>query len=101
MKSVFLSVICIVLALVLCFLSYAKWGALWHATTKEASTLHGLESEAAYPAKGNLNAGAQLKQGEEVAVLWDTYGKDYWACFVRTGSSQRGWVLCTSLEASS
>ena len=36
--------------------------------------------------------------GEQVAVLWDTYGKDYWACYVRTLKGVRGWALCTSLR---
>ena len=41
---------------------------------------------------------APLGNGERVAVLWDTYGKDYWACYVRTSKGERGWVLCTSLQ---
>jgi hypothetical protein len=36
--------------------------------------------------------------GEQVAVLWDTYGKDYWACYVRTLKGVRGWALCNSLR---
>ena len=40
---------------------------------------------------------ASIGVGERVAVLWDTYGKDYWACYVRTSKGERGWVLCTSL----
>jgi hypothetical protein len=40
---------------------------------------------------------ASIAGGERVAVLWDTYGKDYWACYVRTSKGERGWVLCTSL----
>ena len=27
---------------------------------------------------------ASIENGEKVAVIWDTYGKDYWACYVRT-----------------
>jgi hypothetical protein len=40
---------------------------------------------------------ASIDGGERVAVLWDTYGKDYCACYVRTSNAERGWVLCTSL----
>jgi hypothetical protein len=38
-----------------------------------------------------------IESGEPVAVIWDTYGKDYWACYVRTSKGVRGWALCTSL----
>ena len=41
---------------------------------------------------------ASIESGEQVAVLWDTYGKDYWACYVRTSHGVRGWALCTSLK---
>jgi hypothetical protein len=41
---------------------------------------------------------AVVESGEKVAVIWDTYGKDYWACYVRTSNGIRGWVLCTSLR---
>lgn len=41
---------------------------------------------------------ASIESGEQVAVIWDTYGKDYWACYVRTSKGVRGWALCTSLK---
>lgn len=41
---------------------------------------------------------ASIANGERVAVLWDTYGKDYWACYVRTSKGVRGWALCTCLR---
>jgi hypothetical protein len=41
---------------------------------------------------------ASIESGEQVAVIWDTYGKDYWACYVRTSKGVRGWALCTSLR---
>jgi hypothetical protein len=41
---------------------------------------------------------ATLRPGQSVLVLSDTYGKDYWACQVRTRDSQVGWVLCGSLD---
>lgn len=52
---------------------------------------------------GSLNrlvpkALAHLSLNAPVTVLSDTYGKDYWACHVRTEASQVGWVLCTSLN---
>jgi hypothetical protein len=40
---------------------------------------------------------ASIESGEQIAVIWDTYGKDYWACYVRNSKGIRGWVLCTSL----
>jgi len=39
-----------------------------------------------------------IEIGEQVAVIWDTYGKGYWACYVRTSKGVRGWALCTSLK---
>ena len=41
---------------------------------------------------------ASIERGEQVAVIWDTYGKDYWACYVRASKGVRGWALCTSLR---
>ena len=41
---------------------------------------------------------ARLAAGDSVTVLGDTYGKDYWACRVRTKEAVVGWVLCTSLN---
>jgi hypothetical protein len=41
---------------------------------------------------------ATLGRGAHVTVLSDTYEKNYWACYVRTDSSVKGWVLCTSLD---
>ncbi len=41
---------------------------------------------------------AKLERGAAVTVLSDEYGKDYWACGVRTEGSVEGWVLCTSLD---
>jgi hypothetical protein len=41
---------------------------------------------------------ASIESGEKVTVIWDTYGKDYWACYVRTSHGVRGWALCTSLR---
>ena len=43
---------------------------------------------------------ANLKPQAKVMVLSDTYGKDYWACHVRTENGTVGWVLCTSLDYS-
>jgi hypothetical protein len=59
------------------------------------------EEEAAR--EGSLNQPAPvplltLARGATVSVLDDTYGKDYWACYVRTDTGQEGWVLCSSLD---
>lgn len=62
------------------------------------------EYDAAYVGSESLKtappAFATLKQGESVAVLWDIYGKDYWACYIRRSAKQRGWVSCGSLQRS-
>jgi hypothetical protein len=39
-----------------------------------------------------------IEIGEQVAVIWDIYGKGYWACYVRTSKGVRGWALWTSLK---
>lgn len=39
-----------------------------------------------------------IDSGEQITVIWDAYGKDYWACYVRTSKGLRGWALCTSLK---
>lgn len=66
----------------------------------EATGLYATEYEAAYAGSTNRPPPkplAQLAAGERVIVVSDTYGKDYWACKVRTQESLSGWVLCTSL----
>jgi hypothetical protein len=77
-------------------------GEAWHARAKVRVSIFKSEAAAAY--EGSLNRPAEppiavVEQGADLAVLWDTYGKDYWACYVRTSQGSRGWVLCTSLEA--
>ena len=59
------------------------------------------ESAAAYAGALNrptVSPVASLETGESVAVIWDSYGKDYWAYYVRTSKGVRGWTLCTSLR---
>jgi len=68
--------------------------------TKRANVFN---SEFAAASEGSLNRPpiapiASIELGEQVAVFWDTYGKDYWACYVRTLKGVRGWALCTSLR---
>ncbi len=67
----------------------------------EATGVFGTEEEAATAGSINRPAPkplAMLAAGDSVAVVSDTYGKDYWACKVRTQESVSGWVLCTSLD---
>jgi hypothetical protein len=80
--------------------SYLHWGSSWHAFTMSSLGLFASEADAAYHGSESVPASppiATLAANEPVAVLWDKYGKDYWACYVRTQSNARGWVLCTSL----
>ena len=68
---------------------------------KKRASVFNSEYAAAY--EGALNRSpvspvAAIETGESVAVIWDTYGKDYWACYVRTSKGVRGWALCTSLR---
>lgn len=82
-------------------IAYMKFGSKWHATAKSETALFVTEHDAAFAGSQSIQTSApisRLQQGERVAVLWDTYGKDYWACWVRTASGQRGWLLCTNLQ---
>lgn len=77
------------------------FGCDWNAIAKEELRVFPSEQDAAY--SGSLTIKTEpaislVKKGEAVTVLWDTYGKDYWACYVRTPTNLRGWVLCTSLQ---
>jgi hypothetical protein len=61
--------------------------------------LYASERDAAYNRSLTIRTAppiGSLSAGEPVAVLWDTYGKDYWACYVRTLRGERGWVLCST-----
>ncbi|WP_296766851.1 SH3 domain-containing protein [Thiobacillus sp.] len=69
--------------------------------TKEQVNIYATETDAAYADALNRPKVApltSLSQGEIVTVLSDTYGKDYWACHIRTQTGKEGWVLCTSLD---
>jgi hypothetical protein len=80
---------------------YLAFGNSRGAVTKLETGLFKAESDAAYVTSTTIKTEppiAMLAQGQQVAVLWNTHGKDYWACYVRSTSGQRGWILCTSLE---
>jgi len=69
--------------------------------TKKQINVFAIETDAAYEGALNRPAAvplATLPQGSTVYVLSDTYGKDYWACHIRTQAGQEGWVLCGSLD---
>ena len=76
-------------------------GAVWRAYVVRAAPMYA--SEAGVRAEGARNmhdsAVGALPMKEPVAVMWDTYGKDYWACYVRTSTGARGWISCTNLSA--
>jgi len=80
---------------------YLRLGGSPALVTKEGTGVFPSEHDAAYTgSKAIATAPAlmTLTQGERVSLLWDTYGKDYWACYIRTSAKQRGWVLCASLS---
>ena len=90
-----------VLAAILAAWLYVLLGGSRGAVTKAETGLFKSESDAAYVGSTTIKTEppiATLPKGQQVAVLWDTHGKDYWACYVRSASGQRGWLLCTSLE---
>lgn len=84
-----------------CTVAFLRWGALWHATTIGQTSLCVTEEEAANHDSlliSTSNPISIISAGESVAVLWDKYGKDYWACYVRTNNGTRGWMPCTQLK---
>jgi hypothetical protein len=73
----------------------------WQARTEQEINVYSSEFDAAYESAFNRPNGKpllRLTKAESVDVLSDTYGKDYWACYVRTSKGIKGWVLCTALK---
>src|SRR5882672_6039221 len=89
--------IAIVVALIVA-VSYPRWGCSWRARTIQRTLVYSSKVDAAYAGAINRPVAeplSTLPPGGPVAVVWDTYGKDYWACYVREPTGKRGWVLCT------
>lgn len=77
------------------------WGSTWKATAQNELTVWSSERDAAYATvkpEPTAQPVSRITRNAEVMVLWDTYGKDYWACYIKTPTNQLGWVLCTSLQ---
>ncbi len=82
------------------FAAYVVWGYGWKASANHSLEYHKSEKSAAYGGRNErvpLEVAGKLDHGQQVAVLYDIYGKDYWACYVRTTDYRFGWVLCTDL----
>ena len=89
------------MAVAFAVLGFFRYGATWRALVKEDVAVFASEHDAGYARSESIRTGpaiSSLKRGERVAVLWDTYGKDYWACYVRSSTNRFGWVLCPSLQ---
>jgi hypothetical protein len=99
-KAVALILCVCVLLLVSATFCYLQWGGFRSAKTIEMVVVSDSEVGAAHGIRLGPDWGVveNLLAGSRVDVLWDTYGKDYWACYVRTASGRRGWVLCAALE---
>jgi hypothetical protein len=83
--------------------AYLRLGGSAAVVTNDETGVFPSEHDAAYAGSESIAttpALTTLTQGESVSLLWDTYGKDYWACYIRTSAKQRGWVLCASLQRS-
>jgi len=93
------AVVCVLVFAGLLF-AYLTFGAYWHAVTERNADVFASEYDAAYNQVGMVKEGATtiyaaqrvaaLKRDETVMVLWDTYGKDYWACYIRTSMNRPG-----------
>jgi hypothetical protein len=75
---------------------YMHFGYTWSSSAEKKLAIRDTELAAAY-GRDSKTVGA-VAAGERVEVLYDTYGKDYWACYVRSPTGVRGWVLCTDLK---
>ena len=94
-----LGVVCAVFAVGIAYRIF--FGAEWHAIPLGRVGLYSSEVATAY--HGAINGKVEspiteLDARDSLDVIWDTYGKDYWACYVRTSKATRAWVLCTSLR---
>jgi hypothetical protein len=96
-----LKVISLAAFIVFCAVTWVHYKWIEWAGTAEKPLQMWSTRDQAYLASAGAADGrpiGNLAKGERVDVLWDRYGKDYWACYVKTLSGQRGWVLCTDLE---
>ena len=95
MRQFIRSIVVLVLAL------FAGCSAGTAARVSQTAHVFANESDAHFERSSNYSVPvplATLEVGSVVTVLSDTYGKDYWACYIRTQTSLQGWVLCTSLD---
>ncbi len=99
--KILLCTVVVLVVLAALVLGFLMLGSFWKAVAKEDTGVFSSEHDAAYTGSTAIHTApaiAAVKQGEPVVVLWDTYGKDYWPCYVRTATGQRGWLLCPSLQ---
>ncbi len=76
------------------------WGHAWQGVAELDLELHRTEMSVGHGSRtGRVREDlvGTVKKGQTVSVLYDTYGKDYWACYVRTDNGQFGWLLCTDI----
>lgn len=97
-----MSVAAVLVVVPVVLLVYLRHGSMWEAATEIQQGVYASKEDAAYAEGTSHRSPAtelfSLEAGSSVSVLWDTYGKDYWACYVRAESGARGWVLCTDLQ---
>jgi hypothetical protein len=104
MKYALFIVAILILVITTPIINYLWFGSLWRAIAIEDTGVFNSEDEAAYSGSPGIKTSPAIltvSKGESVAVLWDTHGKDYWACYIRTETEVRGWVLCTSFKKTS
>jgi len=83
-------VFCITLSLSI----FYRFGCIRIAFTKKSLNAYSKEYDAAYQKNKVI---FKLHEHQSIFILYDTYGKDYWACYIRTKDFKYGWVLCTDL----
>jgi hypothetical protein len=101
MKNLLLYLVFFVIIVTTPVINFLWFGSLWQAVAIEDTSVYNSEDDAAYAGSQSVKAApviTMVNKGESVAVLWDTHGKDYWACYIRTEKGVRGWALCASLN---
>ena len=84
--------------ILLAIFAYLNFGSSSFAVSMKPKDIFHTESDLADNLSNRKNAPpsfATIPVNDEVAILYDTYGKDYWACYVRTSTGIRGWTECS------
>ena len=84
--------------IVLAAFAYLNFGSTLVVVTSKPKELFHTEADFADSLNSSIstkNSFSTIPADEEIAILYDTFGKDYWACYVRSSAGIRGWTECS------